>query len=92
MKPINIYHRKLVDWISALGLLYTEEYGLDNYSLDIYLPEMNLGVEVDGPQHNRKRDRARDEIIMDKGGITIVRIKVGTRKAEALEAILEYAN
>ena len=69
-----------------------EEYGVDNYSLDIYLPEMNLGVEVDGPQHNKKKDRARDEKIMDKWGIPVVRIKVGTRKEEALEAILEYAD
>ena len=92
MKPINIYHRKLVEWISALGILYMEEYEVGNYNLDIYLQELNLGVEVDGPQHNRKKDEIRDKNIMKNWGISIVRIKVGTRKAEALEAILEYAD
>ena len=90
MKPINKYHRKVVEWISALGLLYVEEFPVGKWTLDIYLSEMNLGVEVDGPQHNRKKDEIRDDKIWFEFGIHIVRIKVGTRKADALEAILDH--
>ncbi len=65
---------------------------MGRWHLDIYMKEMNLGVEVDGPQHNRKKDKIRDAAILEEFGIPIVRIKVGTRKAEALEAILEYGH
>ena len=87
MKPLNNYHRKVVDWISALGVRYMEEYPVGLYHIDIYLPELVLGVEVDGPQHNRKKDEIRDATILKEWEIPIVRIKVGTRKAEALEVI-----
>ena len=42
MKPLNNYHRKVVDWISALGVRYMEEYPVVPYHIDIYLPELVL--------------------------------------------------
>lgn len=67
-----------------------EEYSVGKRSIDIYLSELNLGVEVDGPQHNRVKDELRDAEIWEHHGIPILRIKVGTRKEEALEAIFGY--
>ena len=68
-----------------------EEYPVGKRSLDIYLSEMHLGVEVDGPHHNRVKDFARDAEILAESGINIVHIKVGTRKQDALDVVLGYA-
>lgn len=88
--PLNYYHRQVCVWLSELGISYVEEYPVGRYSLDIYLPDMRRGVEIDGPGHNKKRDRQRDlTIVADETVDELVRIKVGTRKAKALKVMLE---
>lgn len=87
MKPLNAYHRSVCEWLSALGLQYVEEYPLGPYSLDIYIAEMQLDVELDGPFHSPRKDVIRDEYVKGRG-LRVVRIKVGTPKQAALEVIL----
>ena len=87
--PLNRYHATVCRWLSELGIGYMEEYPVGQYSLDIYISDMKLGVEIDGPQHNRRKDVVRDAAIERAIGIRIIRIKVGTRKQKALAAILE---
>lgn len=89
MTVINDYHRKVVRWISTWGLQYQEEYPVGPYSLDVYLPEMHLGLEIDGPWHNKKKDRKRDAAIKEQG-IDIVRVEVGTPKAVLHETLFAY--
>lgn len=89
MKSLNGYHRTLCQWLSDLGISYTEEYPVGRWSLDIYIGEMNLGVEVDGKGwHSPKKDAIRDAAILEQFEIPIIRIPVGTLKNKALEAIL----
>ena len=95
MRPLNQYHRTVCRWLDELDVGYTEEYPVGQYTIDIYIPDMRLGVELDGPQHVKKKDIIRDHKILTAGMavVQIVRIKVGTKKAEALSAILkDYAN
>lgn len=88
MSAVNHYHRTVLSWLSRLGVQYMEEYPVEpHYLLDIYLPELRRGVELDGPYHNKRRDARRDEEISQQG-IEVVRIKVGTPKQEALEVML----
>ena len=88
MSSLNGYHNAVCRWLGELGISYMEEYLVEPYSLDIFLPELFLGVEVDGPSHNRKHDAIRDEKIMQQYEIPIIRIKVGTPKKYAMEKIL----
>ncbi len=94
MRPLNRYHRTVCGWLDEFGVGYREEYPVGQYSVDIYLPDTKVGVEIDGPQHNKRRDVIRDARIERHTGLKIVRIKVGTRKAKALAVIFEqhYAN
>lgn len=85
--PVNQYHRQVCQWLRELGIPYVEEFAVEPYSVDIYLPELRRAVEVDGPWHRRGRDLVRDEVI-GLEGIEVVRVKVGTRKAECMEEIL----
>lgn len=70
-------HRKMREVIRSLGYQYDEEYNVPNtkFYIDFYLPEFNLGVEVDGPSHilSRKRDEERDQKIFRESAIPIVR-------------------
>ncbi len=85
---VNRYHEQVIGWISAMGLEYMEEYPVGPYSLDVWLPEMQLGVELDGPDHSKQRDRRRDDVLLTSWDIMVVRFKVGTPKDEVLEGIL----
>lgn len=89
MTVINQYHRIVCRWLSELGVPYADEYPVGRWSLDIYLPDMRRGVEVDGPAHNKRKDAERDVAIQQEHGIEVVRIKVGTRKEEALAIMFE---
>ena len=88
MEPLNNYHAVVCRWLTEAGISYMEEYPVGRWSLDIYLREANLGIEVDGPQHNRKKDAERDQQIFEEFDISIIRIKVGTTKALCMEKIL----
>ena len=68
-------HQLLVDgWIRDLGIGTQLEYDVGQYSIDIYVPDLELGIEIDGPYHLRKRDSKRDAYINENFGIEIWRI------------------
>lgn len=45
-------------------------------SLDIYLPEWHLAVEVDGPLHAPRLDAERDAMMLEMYGIHTLRIPI----------------
>lgn len=70
-------HQRLVNkWIKEIGIGTQLEYEVGQYSIDIYVPDLLLGVEVDGPWHLRKRDKKRDEYILERHGIEVWRIPI----------------
>ena len=70
-------HQKLRRAIQMTGYQYEEEYQAPhtNYVLDFYLPEVDIGLEADGPHHKltRKRDSFRDKQILDSSNINVIR-------------------
>lgn len=89
MNPLNNYHADVCRWLTEAGIAYTTEYPVGQWSLDIYIVEANLGIEIDGPQHSPRKDAERDQKIFEESGISITRIKVGMRKDKCMEKILE---
>jgi very-short-patch-repair endonuclease len=65
---------KLQEIVEEIGLDTILEYEFCNYRIDIYLPEVNKGIEYDGVGHHKKRDSERDLKIFDKFGVKILRI------------------
>lgn len=81
---------------NRLGFQFRRQYAIGRYFLDFYCPEAKLCVEVDGEQHELRRDldQARDEFLLSLG-IETLRIpsidlfeKDGQGMDDALEAIL----
>lgn len=88
---MNQYQANVARWLSALGIQWTAEFPICGYSVDLYIPEMKRGIEIDGPHHSlsRKRDAEKDRRLLS-AGITIVRVRTGTPKDEAMERILAW--
>ncbi len=66
--------RKIAFWLRELCFDTAEEYEFGPFSIDIYLPSLHVGVEVDGPHHLKSRDEKRDKILMDRFSLPIIRI------------------
>ena len=87
-------HQRLIDrWIKEIGIGTQLEYEVGRYFIDIYVPDLILGIEVDGPWHLRKRDKKRDEYILEVHGIETWRIPIKginmAYKQEFMDRILD---
>jgi len=70
-------HQRLVNrWIVDIGIGTQLEYEVGKYFIDIYVPDLLLGVEVDGPWHLHRRDKKRDAYILETHGIEVWRIPI----------------
>jgi len=78
---------KLEKIVNDLGFQTVLEYEVGSYSLDLFIPEMHVGIEFDGPFHWKKRDAKRDAIIFEMEGISILRIS--DIKDKALKSKIE---
>ena len=65
----------VASWCEEMGLRCLLEELVGGYSLDIYLPELRLGIELDGPHHSRKRDGKRDAFLERRHDIDVWRFK-----------------
>jgi very-short-patch-repair endonuclease len=56
-----------------LGFLFRTQFGIGDYSLDFYCPEVKVCVEVDGSHHKDRleEDVTRDEFLAGFGILTI---------------------
>lgn len=69
-------HKKAENILDQIGLNYESERSFPPYTVDIYLPEWHIGVEIDGPQHSAKKDRKRDDYLLENYGLYLLRLKV----------------
>ena len=83
-------HRTVEKWLQEAGISYESEYkSFPPFSLDLYLPEWNLGIEVDGPYHLRHRDAERDTKLSCRYGVLVLHIKTAVMKKEATQRIIQ---
>ena len=55
----------IADCLSDFGLRYDEQHVFWPYTVDFYIPELNLVIEADGRHgHLRKNDAKRDEVLL----------------------------
>lgn len=80
-------HRSAEAVLDNMGIAYQSEVACGPYQLDIYLPEWNLAIEVDGMGHYPKKDDRRDEYLRKEFGIKTLRI--GKPDADVIVAFIE---
>jgi len=66
------------------------------YSLDIYLGEWHLAIEIDGPTHSRARDRKRDVRLFELYGVPVLHVTTefveDVQPEEIKHAIMAFVN
>ena len=65
--------RLVAEVLTTLGLRYNEQQKFGKYTVDFWLPEINVVVESDGPHgHIKKRDLKRDKELYSEHGINLI--------------------
>ena len=67
-------HRRVERILDKMQIGYESEYSFYPYSVDIYIGEFHVGIEVDGPQHSAAKDRIRDDILRERYYLPILRL------------------
>jgi len=82
-------------WIREAGFGTTLEEDFPPYVVDVYIPDLHLGVELDGPHHFRKRDAIRDEKLLSEYSLEIWRFNnteiVSNFKSMFIDNIINFA-
>ncbi len=66
---------RVASWLRELGLGFSLEEEFSPYCADIFICDLNLIIELDGPQHLKRRDAKRDAFIKETYGIDVWRFK-----------------
>lgn len=67
-------HRRVERLLDEMDINYSSEERFIPYTLDIYLPEWHLAVEIDGPMHSKTKDATRDRWFLEAHGIPTLRL------------------
>lgn len=67
-------HRRIEKILDNMGIAYMSEYPIPPYTIDIFLTEWKLAVEVDGPLHNKRKDATRDRWLLEYHNTPTLRI------------------
>ena len=65
-KDFTKQEKVIAECLSDLGLRFMEQVVFGQYTVDLWVPELNMIVEADGPiGHLRKADAKRDMALME---------------------------
>ncbi|MBI2020122.1 DUF559 domain-containing protein [Candidatus Daviesbacteria bacterium] len=80
----------IADVLSNLGIRYVQQYNIGQYTVDLFLPELNYVIEADGVYgHFKKGDIKRDFILVSDFGIDKVIHTTENTYADILKRIKE---
>ena len=50
------YLNEIEDFLDLMNIDYIEQYKVNNYKIDLYIPKYNIAIEIDEEEHKYKRD------------------------------------
>lgn len=50
------YLNEIEDFLDVMNIEYVPQYFVDNYRIDLYIPEYNIAIEIDEDEHKYKKD------------------------------------
>ena len=59
------YLNEIEDFLNVMDIDYIEQYQVDNYRIDLFIPKYNIAIEIDEKEHKYKQecDRIRQKYI-----------------------------
>ena len=79
-KTFSDAHAQVSKILERAGLEIMDEEPFPPYDVDIYIPSHHVVIEVDGPQHERKRDERRDKKLLEEYGLPVFHILAAQAK------------
>ena len=80
---LSTAHKKVIKLLEKWGIELMEEVDFPPYRADIYIPDVHVVVEVDGPHHSKKSNEKRDTNRLEQYLLPTFRIK--TKDVDHLE-------
>ena len=85
----------MASWVKEAGFGSILEQDFEPYVVDIYIPDLLLALEIDGPYHMTRRDKYRDTYIQTTYNIEIwrypLKIIKSSFKTGFIDNLLQYA-
>ena len=72
---LSAAHKKVIKQLEKWGIQLMEEVDFPPYRADIYIPDVHVVVEVDGPHHSKKANEKRDTELLEQYLLHTFRIK-----------------
>ena len=83
----------IAEYLSEWGLRYETQASFAPYTVDFFIPEINMVIEADGVYgHLGKRDRIRDRKLIESGEVQIVLHCKETTKGKIKEFLWQELN
>lgn len=88
------YINEIQDFLNVMNIEYILQYPVDNYRIDLYIPQYNLAIEIDEEEHKYKKDydSKRQNYIENKIHCTFVRINEGESCGSVIARIIKEMN
>lgn len=88
------YLNEIEDFLIVMNIDYAEQYQVDNYKIDLYIPKYNIAIEIDGEGHKYKRDydKIRQKYIEKQIHCKFIRINEGESCGSAIARITKELN
>ena len=86
---LSAAHKKVIKFLENWGIQLMEEVDFPPYRVDIFIPEVHVVIEVDGPHHSKKANEKRDKKLLEEYLLPTFRIDASdVRTSENWEAEL----
>jgi very-short-patch-repair endonuclease len=76
--------------IENIGFVTDMEKEFPPYQVDIYIMSIHAAVEYDGAHSFKKKDKKRDEYLMDKYNLPIMRFEYFAPSEKVKQALIPY--
>lgn len=85
------YINEIKDFLDEMNIKYILQYSVDNYRIDLYIPEYNIAIEIDEEEHKYKQDydKMRQKYIEKQIHCKFIRINEGESCGSVIARILK---
>lgn len=88
------YLNEIKDFLNEMGIVFIPQYQVCNYRIDLYIPQFDVGIEIDEEEHKFKKeyDSKRQNYIENKINCRFIRINEGESCGKAIAKISRELN
>ena len=85
------YLNEIKDFLDVLDISYIQQYSVDNYKIDLFIPKYNIAIEIDEEEHKYKKyyDLKRQKYIENQIHCKFIRINEGENCGKVIALLIK---